>query len=98
MKKKYTLLLDPQAFDDIQNAIDYYNMQQKDLGKRFHKTVKNAFDVIKNNPMFQIRYDNIRCLPLKPFPYMIHYSVDDNIINARVVINTYKNPDNSRVK
>ena len=98
MRKKYKLLINPQAYDDIQKAIDYYNDQQKGLGKRFHSKVKDAFEVIKKNPMFQVRYDNIRCLPVKPFPYMVHYSVDGDMINARAVINTACDPDKSWIK
>ena len=50
MKKNFTLKLHAKAFDDIQNAIDFYNERQKGLGKRFHFAVKQTFATIKKNP------------------------------------------------
>jgi hypothetical protein len=35
MQKKFVLDIEPEALDDIQNAIDYYNSQKSELGKRF---------------------------------------------------------------
>ena len=92
MKKSFKLLINPQTFEDIQNAIAYYNQKQKGLGKRFLADIKQDFNSIRKNYGFQIRYDNIRCLTVKKFPFMIHYSIDDNVINVRAVIHTSKNP------
>ena len=92
MKKSFKLFINPQAVEDIQAAIDYYNEKQKGLGKRFLDNIKQDFNSIKKNYGFQIRYDDIRCLPVKKFPFMIHYSIDGNIINVRAVIHTSKNP------
>ena len=46
--------INPQAKVDIQEQIHYCNKQQAWLGSRFHKEVKNAFKIIRNNPKFQI--------------------------------------------
>ena len=51
--------VNPQAKIDIQEQIDYYNNQQKGLGKRFHNDVKSTFIAIRKNPLFQIRYKKI---------------------------------------
>ena len=32
--------IDPRAFIDIQEQIDFYNLQQKGLGKKFHSEIK----------------------------------------------------------
>jgi toxin ParE1/3/4 len=84
--------LNPEAKIDIQNEINYYNDQQKGLGKKFHFEIKHYFKAIKKNPFYQIRYKNVRCLPLKKFPVMIHFTVDEDIkrITIRAVINTYR--------
>ena len=91
--------IDLEAKQDIQREINYFNQQQKGLGKKFHKEVLNYFSAIKINPFYQVRYDEIRCLPLKKFPAMIHFSVDENakIIIVRAVIHTSKNPDTNWV-
>ena len=41
--------LEPDAKVDIQNEINYYNEQQKGLGKKFHSEVKHYFKAIKKN-------------------------------------------------
>ena len=79
--------------NEIQIAIDYYNEQKSGLGKRFHKSVKNTFVDIKKNPQYMIRYDDIRCLSVKSFPYMIHFQLKENAIIVRAVLHTSLNPE-----
>lgn len=67
------------ARDDIYKGIDYYNQQVNGLGKQFAIAIKNAVKTLKKNPFFQIRYDDVRCLPLDSFPYMIHYTLNENL-------------------
>ena len=91
----FKLKIEPLAKFDIQTEINYYNTKQKGLGKRFHAEVKTYFDSIKSNPFYQIRYDDIHCLPLKTFSAMIHFTIDElnNCVTIRAVVNTNKNPD-----
>jgi len=70
--------VNPQAKVDIQEQIHFYNDKQKGLGKRFHNDVKSTFKSIRKNPFYQIRYKDVRCLPLKKFPTMVHYTLDEN--------------------
>lgn len=82
------------AIDDIQEGIDWYNQQQNLLGQKFLADIKAHITLLKNNPHFQIRYDNVRCLPLKKFPFMIHYTLDEkeNLVVVRAVFNTSIDP------
>jgi len=93
---KYKIKIEPEAQIDIQDSINWYNEQQKGLGKRFYKEVKEYLNSLKTNPLYAVKYDNIRCLPLKIFPFTIHFSVneDDKIIIVRAVFQTSQNPDN----
>jgi plasmid stabilization system protein ParE len=91
----FKIKLEPKAFEDIQEAIEYYNEQQVGLGKRFHKTIKLAFDTLKNDPFFQIKYDEVRCFYTKPFPFLIHYIVIEHSKTVLVlaIIHTSRNPN-----
>ncbi|OYU95787.1 MAG: plasmid stabilization protein [Bacteroidetes bacterium B1(2017)] len=91
----YKLLILPSALSDIQVAISYYNKQQEGLGKRFHQTIKLAFDTLKTNPFYQIKYDTIRCYYAKPFPYLIHFKVEEQAktITIIAIIHTSRNPN-----
>lgn len=96
MLKKFHLDIEPEAVDDIQEAVDYYNRKKSGLGKRFFKTVDKHFDFLKKNyTAFAIRYDDIRCMPVKKFPYMIHYRVleSQQTVSVKAVFCTYGDPD-----
>ena len=86
--------VNPQAKIDIQEQIHFYNDKQVGLGKRFHNDVKTTFKSILKNPFYQIRYNNVRCLPLKKFPAMVHYTLDENKkqITIRAVFHTSQAP------
>lgn len=85
----------PQAFRDIADAKSYYNTQLHGLGTRFGDEVKKAVDVLLLTPYFQIRYDNVRCFPIRSFPYMLHYTVDEQeqLILLHAVLHTSRNPE-----
>lgn len=91
----YKIKIEASALDDIQEGIDWYNEQQSGLGRKFLSDVKASFNALKTNPFFQVRYDEVRCLPLKKYPYMIHFTIDqaNKLVVVRAVFNTYLNPD-----
>ncbi|MEX2592801.1 MAG: type II toxin-antitoxin system RelE/ParE family toxin [Anditalea sp.] len=86
--------IEPEAYQDIQEAIGWYNQQQTGLGRRFHTEVKASFKKLEIHPFFQVRYDNVHCFLLKKFPYMVHYTVDEpnKKIIVRAVLGTSRNP------
>jgi toxin ParE1/3/4 len=90
----FKIKLNLDARNDIQNNIDWYNEQQKNLGKKFLDEIKTYIQKLKSIPFFQIRYDNVRCLPLKKFPFMIHYTIDEDekVIIIRAILNTHRDP------
>ena len=92
---KYKIQIEPEAQLDIQEAIAWYNEQQKGLGKKFHSEVKIYIKHLKTNPFYEIKYDDVRCLPIKRFPYTVHFTVDDTdkIVIIRAIFNTSRNPN-----
>lgn len=93
--KGFKIKINASAKNDIQEGIKWYNLKVDGLGRNFHQEVKEAFEAIRSVKFFQIRYDEVRCLPLKKYPYMIHYSVDEvnRQIVIRAVFNTYRDPN-----
>lgn len=73
----FKIVVEPRALADIQQAIDYYDKQQVGLGEKFILIIDKHFKSISKNPFFQIRYDKIRCLPIKNFPFMIHFFIEE---------------------
>jgi len=92
---KYSVSFTLQAKDDIKQAKIYYNNQQKGLGTRFYNTIIAQAKLLYTTPNFALRYSNIRCLPVKGFPFMFHYSVSeiDKKVRIYAVIHTSLNPD-----
>jgi toxin ParE1/3/4 len=88
------------AIADIQQGMEYYDSLQNGLGIRFYNSVNDAITLIERNPHFQKRYDEIHCLPLKKFPYMLHFSIypENQIIKVHGVINTSMNPEQTWIK
>lgn len=92
----FKIKIESDARLDIQEAITWYNKQQKGLGKKFHSTVLSHIDGLIKNPHFEMRYDTVHCLPLKKFPFMVHFTIDEpsNLVTVRAVFHTSLNPDN----
>lgn len=91
----YTIAIDSRAIRDIQRAIDYYDEQQRGLGKQFENVLDKHLLTLEKKPFFTVRYDDVRCLPLKKFPYMLHFTVDEEkkLVAIRAVFHTSRNPE-----
>ena len=90
----FVVRIDPPALQDIQEAIDWYELQKEGLGERFYNYLEKSLKQLELNPYFQIRYSGIRCLSLLTFPFMIHYTIDqtNSIVIVRAVLNTSMSP------
>lgn len=90
----FILKIEPEVLQDIQEGMEWYNKQQPGLGNTFYAEIKSFFEILKINPFFQVRYDEVRCLPLRKYPYMIHFTIDEErkIVIVRAVFNTSQNP------
>lgn len=90
----YILKLTPTAFNDLQKAIDYYNEQQKGLGKKFDLAIREMFIQLKKVPKSgSFMYDSVRYRVLKQLPFIILYEfVDNKTIIVYRIFNTSLNP------
>jgi plasmid stabilization system protein ParE len=91
----FKVLIRDNAFDDLQEIIDYYNSRQDGLGKRFFDLFQHALEILKINPFFQVRFDAIRSIPLHSFPYSIYFDVDENknFINIYAILHQAQDPE-----
>lgn len=91
----YRILIGTGSVKDIQKSIDYYEEQEKDLGKLFEEELHEKISALKINPFYQIRYDDVHCLPLYKFPHMIHYTVnsEDKSVVIRAVFHSSMSPE-----
>lgn len=92
---KYKIIVEPDALQDIQEVTDWYNEQLKGLGSRFQKQAVKQINSLKGNPLgYAIRYAEVRCMLVKKFPFMVHFSIDEkqNLVEVFGVYHTSRNP------
>ena len=91
----YKISIDPEALQDIQDATDWYNEQLAGLGGHFQKQVKNQISSLKKNAgTYSVRYQDVRCMVIKRFPFLVHYTISDKQKRVEVfaVLHTSRNP------
>ncbi len=78
---------------EIEDARQYYNLQQTGLGDRFKKDVKKSIENIVLSPTLypQVEKNIRRCL-LHRFPYSIFYTTDDETIVVLSVAHQRRKP------
>lgn len=86
MIKNYQLVFSQQSLFDAEEAIDWYNLQQDNLGERFKAELKSTLKKLSENPLnYQIRYETIRTANLRVFPYAVHFELDDKASLIRII-------------
>lgn len=91
----YKVVILPLAQNDIRNSALWYEQQQKGLGQKFTKQVRQIVSLIRQNPKsFNLRYKNTRTAVLPIFPYLIHYNIDEmnTLVVILAVLHTSQNP------
>ena len=85
---------------EVNEATEYYESRSKGLGKIFYLEFKNYSNTLRNIPFYEEKYNIVRTLPLKKFPYTIHFTVDEfeKSVSIQAVTNDYQNPDTTRIK
>ena len=94
----FNLLIKPEAEDEINEAVDWYESKKIGLGLEFLIHLQDYFDILKTEiPIFQIkRKPSYRELPLIRFPYVIIYEVIDNNVIIYSIFNTKQDPIRKR--
>lgn len=89
----YKIVIEPRAIVDIQEAVEYYESKREDLGVYFFQIIEEYIESISKNPFFQIRYKDYHGLPIKIFPYIILYYIDEKEKTVYVIsiFNTSQN-------
>lgn len=81
------------AESELDESIQYYEIQQKGLGKRFYSDFKNTLVRIQKFPKAnQIIISDIRRCLLKTFPYSIVYEIINNTIVIISISHQHRKP------
>ena len=82
------------AQQELDDAFDYYEYQQVDLGYRFVQEVYNTIGLIKTYPLAwsSISPNTRRCL-VKTFPYGVIYQKREDMILVVAIANLHRKPN-----
>ena len=87
------ILYTDRSKDDIELSFAWYERQRKGLGFEFLDSIEASLENIINNPeMYQIRYSCFRGCPIRRFPFLIFYSIEDNVIVVHSVFYNRQDP------
>ncbi len=88
------VLFDKLAKIELYDAVEFYDIQVKGLGKRFKSEVKAGILRIRENPYtWPKERGDIRRYLLHKFPYKIIYSVEKYYVYIIAVAHCHRRPD-----
>lgn len=85
---------------EVDEIAKYYESLSDGLGTKFFNEYQKYVDTLNTFPFFEEKYNIVRTLPLKKFPYTIHFTVDEinKIVAVHAVISNYQDPNTTRIK
>jgi len=82
---KFSVEYNPEFFHDLVQAVDWYNDRQIGLGERFSTEVRKQTAKLSTSALlFAVRYDDVRCMRIEKFPYLLHYRVNEHTLTVKV--------------
>ena len=96
----YEIIILVRADLEVDDIIEYYELASNGLGIKFNNEFENYVETLKTFPFFEEKYNIVRTLPLKKFPYTIHFTVDENekIILIQAITSNHQDPNTTRIK
>lgn len=81
------------AAKELDEAIEWYELQSSGLGKRFKKAVTDQIRKIRKNPnWFLIESSDIYKVYIPKFPYKILYTADKECIVVWAIAHMHRKP------
>jgi uncharacterized glyoxalase superfamily protein PhnB len=93
---KFLVEYNPDFFNDIAQAVDWYNEKQTGLGDRFLNNVRKQTAKLSTSALhFAVKYDDVRCMCIKKFPYLVYYRVNQQTQTVKVeaFLHTSRDPE-----
>jgi hypothetical protein len=95
LKRNFSVVKHNDLNSDLQSIIDYYNEQKPKLGNDFFFSALKQMKQLKNDCyLYEIKYQKIRCVQVPGFPYLIHYTINEeiNLVYILAIIGMKQNP------
>ena len=90
----YKVVIVKEAKLDLKESVDWYKDINPKLAQRFLLSFKEGIALIRKEPLhFQIRYDDVRILMLTTFPYLIHFTLDNETIIIKAIYHSSRDSE-----
>jgi plasmid stabilization system protein ParE len=90
----YPIQLSEKARENLEKSIDWYNEKSKGLGSRFFDDFESSLKTIQRTPKgFRERFENVRALKLKRFPFLVLYVLTQGRIDVINIFHTSRDPE-----
>ncbi|MDR7371109.1 hypothetical protein J2X17_001893 [Flavobacterium aquidurense] len=90
----YKIVIIEEAKIDYKKSLLWYKDIHPKLAIKFNDSFQKSIAILKKDPLsIQIRYDNIRIIFLKTFPYAIHYSIYENCVVIKSIFHTSRDSE-----
>ncbi len=90
----YRISVHPQALEETENAIEWYQRRSEIASDNFKSAIKKAFEDISKSPfIYTVTYLDIHVYHLKKFPYSIFYLVENQSIIVLAIFHNSRNPN-----
>ncbi|MDD5600015.1 MAG: type II toxin-antitoxin system RelE/ParE family toxin [Victivallaceae bacterium] len=82
------------AFQEFEDAVEYYESCEPELGKEFVLSVQEALRYISEYPQaWPVVRKEIRRYLISRFPYAILYYVDNDLVTVIAIMHSKRQPD-----
>lgn len=91
----FKLIISQEAQQDIEESIQFYNLQKENLGFEFYDCILEKFYKINSAPShYAVRFKNVKASHANRFPFLIYFKVDKikSTIIILGVLHTSRNP------
>lgn len=92
---KFQVIILEKAFQEIENARNYYENNQINLGTSFTKEVFSILEILESNPLlFPVKFNTIREALLNKFPFVVVFEILPN--NEIIILSVFhfsRNPE-----
>ena len=89
----WQVFLSESAREDLEEARNWSESRQAGLGSDFLVEVESILELLEQNPkIFPVRSESVRGGPLRRFPYLIFYRIQDLSVEVIAIANTSRKP------
>jgi plasmid stabilization system protein ParE len=80
----------PETITDLNEAVEFYNRRQAQLGDNFREEVYSAISRIQANPLMFKQTEGFRRVLLKRFPYSVVFRIIDQQVIRILIIRHHR--------